>query len=86
MNYGFTVHARPNSCQNQNFFNGFQYFSIKLYFNLRTVQAINLVYEVLSALDGEEVQNFLPVFSEVIIWGATDEGLDSLIEKMTNKD
>ena len=49
-------------------------------------QAINLVYEVLSALDGEEVQNFLPVFSEVIIWGATDEGLDSLIEKMTNKD
>ena len=54
--------------------------------DLTNVQAINLVYEVLSALDGEEVQNFLPVFSEVIIWGATDEGLDSLIEKMTNKD
>ena len=44
------------------------------------------MYEVLSALDGDEVQNFLPVFSEVIIWGATDEGLDSLIDKMTNKE
>ena len=49
-------------------------------------KAINLVYEVLSALDGDEVQNFLPVFSEVIIWGATDEGLDGLIDKMTNKE
>ena len=41
------------------------------------------MYEVLSALDGTEVQNFLPVFSEVIIWGTTDEGLDGLIDKMT---
>ena len=34
MNHSFTVHGRPNSCQNQNFFNVCQYFSIKVYFNL----------------------------------------------------
>ena len=59
---------------------------LTLLFHYQFFKAINLVYEVLSALDGDEVQNFLPVFSEVIIWGATDEGLDSLIDKMTNKE
>ena len=55
--------------------------------NQSTYKAISLVYEVLSALDGdEEANNFLPVFSEVIIWGATDEGVDDLIDKMASKD
>ena len=55
--------------------------------NQRYYKAISLVYEVLSALHGdEEIQNFLPVFSEVIIWGATDEGVDELIDKMANKE
>ena len=45
------------------------------------------MYEVLSALEGEkETSNFLPIFSEVIIWGATDEGVDDLIDKMANKE
>ena len=48
----------------------------------RQYKAISLVYEVLSALEGDrEVQNFLPIFTEVIIWGATDEGIDDLVEK-----
>ena len=50
--------------------------------NRRQYKAISLVYEVLSALEGDrEIQNFLPIFTEVIIWGATDEGVDDLIEK-----
>ena len=48
---------------------------------------VTLVYEVMSALDGDrEIQNFLPVFSEVIIWSETDEGVDDLIDKMANKE
>ena len=55
--------------------------------NSRYYKAISLVYEVLSALDGDrEIQNFLPVFSEVIIWSETDEGVDDLIDKMANKE
>ena len=48
---------------------------------------MTLVYEVMSALDGDkEIQNFLPVFSKVIIWSETDEGVDDLIDKMANKE
>ena len=39
--------------------------------------------KTLSVLGDEEIGKFLPVFSEVIVWGATEEeGVADLVEKM----
>lgn len=39
--------------------------------------------KTLSVLSGNEIDKFLPVFSEVILWGATEEeGVDDLVKKM----
>jgi len=44
---------------------------------------IYLAMKTLSVLSGAEIDKFLPVFSEVILWGATEEeGVDDLVKKM----
>ena len=38
--------------------------------------------KVLSSLEKTERVKFLPVLMEVIVWGATDEKVDDLVEKI----
>lgn len=37
---------------------------------------------MLSALHRHEQYKFLPVLMEVIVWGATDEDVDDLVDKI----
>jgi len=45
-------------------------------------KTISLVDKVLSSLEKNERVKFLPVLMEVIVWGATDEKVDDLVEKI----
>ena len=42
--------------------------------------------KVMQALPEDEIDQFLPVFSEVIVWGATDEGITDLVDKLIVND
>ena len=48
-------------------------------------QTISLVDKVLSSLEKSERCKFLPILLEVIVWGATDEKIDELVEKIIQK-
>jgi len=38
--------------------------------------------KVLATIDGSEHFKFLPILTELIVWGATDEKVDDLVEKI----
>ena len=50
--------------------------------NTIIIQTICVGSKVLSTISDSEHFKFLPILTELIVWGATDENVDELVEKI----